>query len=182
MYGLINQGLKDLIQSQYGGNIWNQIQERAELETDHFLRMTPYPDEFTYKLIDASADVLALPHRDVQIMFGRHWMRFTSKEGLGDFFEVAGGNVFEFLRQIDEIHTRLRLNFSQLQSPSFRCFDVSKKTLRLEYYSHREGLSAFVIGLLHGVAEWFDTPVEVVHQPKKGDEQPYDIFLITMKK
>ena len=47
--------------------------------------------------------------------------------------------------------------------------------------SHRRGLSAFVIGLLHGLAEMFAVTAEVAHEQSRDAGADHDVFLITWK-
>ena len=180
MYGLVNQGVKDLVLNKFGEETWQSICDEAGLKSDRFLRMKSYPDDVTYSLVGAASKVLELSPEDILIAFGRHWVLFTAQGGYGDLFDMAGDNLFDFLHQLDELHTRVKLNFPELRTPSFRCTDVKASSLRLEYHSHRDGLSALVVGLLHGLSDRFQTPLDVTHEVKREDTGTHDIFFVSL--
>jgi hypothetical protein len=58
-----------------------------------------------------------------------------------------------------------------LRPPRFRLNVIDDTTMRLEYYSTRQGLAPMVVGLLKGLAIRFDTPVEIAHASRDGHEE-----------
>ena len=61
MYGLVNRALQQLVCSQRGEHIWNEIRAKAGVEDEVFMRMDSYPDDVTHRLVAAASDVLATP-------------------------------------------------------------------------------------------------------------------------
>lgn len=90
-----------------------------------------------------------------------------------------GGRSFgEFLKNLPNFHTRVVMMFPKLQPPSFECTDVQATELRLHYRSHRRGLSAFVIGLLEGLAEMFAVVGTITHEERLDEGADHDVFHI----
>jgi hypothetical protein len=59
----------------------------------------------------------------------------------------------------------------------FRVVDVDNVTMKLEYFSTRQGLAPMVVGLLKGLGIRFNTTIDIVHA-RSGD---HDEFTISMK-
>ena len=92
MFGLVNKGLEDMVCSQYGEETWEEIKSKAEVEIEAFISMDAYPDDITYRLVDAASAVMELPATDILEAFGRYWILFTATEGYGSLMEMAGDN------------------------------------------------------------------------------------------
>lgn len=140
--------------------------------------MRSYPDDVTYRLVGAASEVLATPADRLLIAFGEHWMTFTAQQGYGPILRLAGGDVIEFLTNLNALHDRLRSAFPALRPPRILCSDVTADSLRVHYHSERAGLAPFVVGLLHGLGRMFGTPVEVRHDRAKGPDHDHDEFII----
>ncbi len=60
--------------------------------------------------------------------------------------DAAGSNLWEFLGNLDDLHSRVGLMYPKLKPPSFRCKQISDTSLELHYESERPGLASLVIG------------------------------------
>ena len=163
MYGLVNKAVVDLVCSKFGVETWNQIKQKAEVDLDVFVSMDAYPDEVTYRLVGAASDVLKIPPEKVLEAFGEWWVLYTANEGYGPLLNASGSTLREFLMNLDALHARVALTMPNLKPPRFRLVDVDATTMRLEYYSTRQGLAPMVIGLLRGLGVRFKTPIEISH-------------------
>ena len=76
------------------------------------------------------------------------------------------------------MHTRIALTFPELDPPSFQCERIDDEHLRLDYYSHREGLAPMVVGLLQGMAQVFGQQLEIEYESHRDADQPHDQFSI----
>jgi Haem-NO-binding len=172
MFGLVNKGLEDMVCGQYGEEIWEEIKSKAEVEIEAFISMDAYPDDITYRLIDAASVVMKIPATDILEAFGRYWILFTATEGYGSLMEMAGDNLPEFLQNLDNLHARVGLSFPNLQPPSFLCSDLEAESLKLHYYSERPGLTPMVVGMLKGLGEKFNTDVDIqlTHSKAQGND------------
>jgi hypothetical protein len=172
MFGLVNKGLEDMVCGQYGEEIWEEIKLKAEVEIEAFISLDAYPDDITYRLVDAASVVMKIPATDILEAFGRYWILFTATEGYGSLMEMAGDNLPEFLQNLDNLHARVGLSFPNLQPPSFLCSDLEAESLKLHYYSERPGLTPMVVGMLKGLGEKFGTEVDVqlTHTKAQGND------------
>lgn len=179
MYGLVNAAVQDLVVSKFGAAKWEQIKAKAGVSVDTFSRMEPYPDELTYKMVGAASEVLGISADDVMKAFGAHWVLYTGREGYGEMFNIAGNSLKDFLFNLDNLHTRVGQNFAHLQPPSFRFDTLNERTVRMHYHSERKGLCPLVEGLMGGLAERFNTHVEVEHPVCSRKGANHCEFLLT---
>jgi len=178
MYGMVNKALEDMITERFGEDLWEQVKQKAGVDIHAFVSNEGYPDEITYKLVGAAHEVLALSVTEILHEFGRHWVLKTAREGYGGLLDAGGDNLCEFLQNLPNFHARVSLIFPHLQPPNFSVTDVEESSLRLHYYSTRAGLAPFVIGLLDGLGEMFNTPVRSTHEVVRGPQSDHDVFAV----
>ncbi len=178
MYGLVNKAIEEMVIRNHGEEIWERIKQAAGVEVDVFISNEGYPDEVTYNLVSAVSEQLEVPAPQVLEEFGIHWVLKTAVEGYGDLMEAGGKTLKEFLERLPTFHTNVALIFPHLNPPQFRCSDIDEHSLKLHYYSEREGLAPFVTGLLKGLSKHFRTPVRIEHVTVRGRDDDHDVFLI----
>ena len=98
MYGLVNQAIEDLVRAYHGGTAWELIKQTAQLQIEAFIGMEQYPDDVTYKLVDAASEVLGVPREEVLQSFGEHWVLFTAKKGYGEILSTVATPYRTFSR------------------------------------------------------------------------------------
>ena len=152
MYGLVNKVIKDAIFQRYGETAWQAICKRIKLEDDIFVNLEPYPDELTHRMVAEAASYTGQTIPDMLMEFGRHWIEYNAVHGYGDMLKLAG-----------------------------RCERISENQLKLHYRSERQGLEAFVTGMLQGLGQYFDTPLEVTHTGPCEKESICEEFIIDIK-
>jgi hypothetical protein len=181
MYGLVNKAVEGLICSRFGEETWERIKAKAGVDVDAFISNDGYPDETTYKLVGAASEVLGMPAAAVLEAFGEYWITHTSREGYGHLMDAGGRTLPEFLENLPNFHARVTLIFPKLEPPSFKVSDRTADSLRLHYYSHRQGLAPFVTGLLRGLGIMFKTGIEssIVSSRETGND--HDVFLVRWK-
>lgn len=178
MYGLVNQGIQDLVVQLGHDELWARVKQRAGVDLEAFVGMDVYPDDVTERLVAAASEILEVPPAEVLRTFGRHWILYTGRRGYGAVFEMMGRTLPEFLGNLDAMHARLSLSMPHLEPPSFECEQLGPEQLRLAYYSHRDGLAPMVVGLVEGLGEMFGLDVLVKQTLSKGDGADHDEFLI----
>jgi hypothetical protein len=178
MYGMINKAINDLVVTKFGADKWDQISQKAGVKDPAFINMVKYPDEVTYRLVGAASEVLGAPPAAIMEAFGEYWTVYSAREGFGHMLDFAGKNLVEFLRNLDNMHTRIALTFPELEPPSFRVTDVTDDSVRLHYYSKRPGLAPVVVGMIKGLGKRFDTPVAVTIGRTRDDGLDHDELLI----
>ena len=176
MYGMVNKAVEDMVVMHHGEAVWEQIKAEAGVDVEVFMSNEGYPDEVTYNLVGAASELLGLPAEQILIGFGEHWVLHTAQEGYGGLMAAAGRTLPEFLRNLPNFHSRVSMIFPKLQPPRFECTDISEGSLKLHYYSDREGLTSFVIGLMQGLGKMFKTPVTIRLLESKAKGADHDLF------
>lgn len=168
MYGLVNRAIREMVKSNFGDAKWNQICTEAGVDGGQFETMTAYPDSVTYALVGASSKVLNTDPAQLLQDFGEYWVLFSGRTAHGALMSTKGRTFVEFIQQLDAMHSRIAMTFTELTPPSFRCSKITQNSLTLHYYSDREGLAPFVIGLMRGVGKMFNLVLTTVQTVEKG--------------
>jgi hypothetical protein len=143
--------------------------------------MQSYPDALTYELVGCASAELGVPQDEFLRVLGKYWVSFTQAQGYGHLFEVAGPSLREFLFSLNELHVRVGRSFLNLRPPSFR-FESTEgnSALRMHYLSERKGLCPFVVGLLEGLSQRFETELaveEIACQRRGADHCEFNLKL-----
>lgn len=176
MYGLVNRALQSLVIQKLGRDSWREICEKAQIDEYGFVNFMPYPDSLTYQLAAEAAKQMTLTLEQVLEAFGEHWILFTVDEGYGDLINICGSSFVEFLSNINSLHARIRLLHPSISPPKIICSDIQNNSLRIHYYSKRDGLAPMVVGLVKGLAKRFDTSVDIKVIQAKADGHDHDEF------
>lgn len=179
MYGLINKAIQGLITEKFGEATWEDVRSRAGLSDEPFLPMEQYPDAVTYDLVQAATEVLQIPAEEVLQEFGIFWTMFTGAEGYKELMESAGDTFAEFVSNLDQLHARVKLLFPHLDPPSFLVFDREPNSLKVRYFSNREGLVPLVEGLFQGLANRFQVSLSVQHEQVVEGEKSHSLFSLS---
>lgn len=178
MYGMINRAVQEMVTSQFGEERWLTIAGKAGVPGGSFVAMQQYPDAVTYDLVGAASEELGMPAGDLLEAFGEFWVLYTAKEGYGDLLRSTGPTLRTCLQNLDMLHARVGLSFTQLQPPSFRCTNISEQRMTVHYYSDRAGLAPLVVGLLKGLGKTYDTPIQVSQTADRATGADHDEFLV----
>ncbi len=181
MYGLANKILQDMIVAQYGGDQWERISEKSDVDEAFFVQMNNYPDALTYQIVGAASEVLDAAPEEILHQFGEYWIEIAEQR-YEEMVDFAGKDLVTILDSVNGIHVRAALIFEDMKPPSFECTDVTEDSFRLHYDSAREGLAPFVNGLLVGLSKRLNTPVDIAHDRNRADGAPHDEFLVKYKK
>jgi len=179
MYGLINKAVRGLVTQVAGEEAWARIRQEAGVEDDDFISLEGYDDQVTYRLVDAASKELNMPAEDVLIAFGKYWVEYTAVEGYGELLNTAGSTFPEFLENLDQLHSRVKLTFPNLIPPRFSVTDKTDDSLVLHYYSEREGLAPLVVGLLQGLGSRFHQDVTAEPIESGAGETDHISFRVT---
>lgn len=176
MYGMVNLALEELVIKRAGRDVWQQVKLDANVDIELFARNQGYPDEITYALVGSASKRLNLQATELLKEFGIHWVLCTAEQGYSDLMAAGGTNLKDFLLNLPNLHTRISLLFPHLKPPEFRCSDVTEHTMSMHDVSPRSGLTAFVEGLLCGLGQRFQTPLQVVCTDCRDQGAEHDIF------
>lgn len=163
-----------------GPELWDRIRERAGLPTLSFVSLDTYPDEVTYRLVEAASEVLDMSPAAVLEAFGDYWVRYTAREGYGELMDAYGNDVQSFLRNLNAMHARVRMVMPGLKPPTFTIQEAGPGRFVLHYHSSRDGLAPMVVGLLRGLGAKFDQEISVEHTGRRGEGLGHDVFEVTV--
>ncbi|KAG9348305.1 hypothetical protein JZ751_002040, partial [Albula glossodonta] len=100
---------------------------------------------------------------------------------------TLGGNLYEFIENLDALHSYLSLSYKEMNAPSFRVERNSDGTMLLHYYSVRQGLCHIVPGILGAVArDFFKSQIrmEIINQKEEVERsrmKEHVVFLVTQE-
>lgn len=179
MYGLVNDAIKGLVVSNYGEPAWEAVKKESGIDVDRFLSHDSYPDQMTFDLAQAAANVLGVPLKTVLHAFGEYWVLVTAKQKYGAMLSTGGGSLKDFLLNLPSFHIRVMLLFPNLQPPEFQVSEVKDHSLNLHYFSDRNGLKDFVFGLINGLGKMYETPVAIELLESRDEGFDHEVFRIT---
>ena len=179
MYGIVNKAIEDLVKTNFGEQTWDAVKKRSGVEIDYFLSSEPYDDAITYQLAGAVSEEMNMPVGKVLEAFGEWWILKTGKEKYGGLMEAGGKNLREFLINLPLFHNRIMLMYPKLTPPEFKISDVEETSIRIHYYSKREGLQEFVRGLLQGLGKMYSTPVDIILLQSRDEGKDHEIFKVS---
>jgi hypothetical protein len=81
--------------------------------------------------------VLGVPAKTILEAFGEHWIQYTVDQGYGPMMAMYGSSVFEFLQNMNSLHSRIRLSFPELKPPIITCEQRPDGQLLVNYESER---------------------------------------------
>ncbi|XP_019388603.1 PREDICTED: guanylate cyclase soluble subunit beta-2-like [Crocodylus porosus] len=186
MYGFINTCLKSLVVEKYGEETWENLRIQAGVQ-DSFLTFEVYQDEITMLLIDKACKMLGVPSDMVLKQFGEYFFEFCKRSGYDHMLRTLGGNLYEFIENLDSLHSYLSLSYQEMNAPSFRVENNEDGSMHLHYYSDRRGLCHIVPGIIGAAAlDFFNTEIsmEIVNQTEEEErtgKKEHTVFLVTQK-
>ena len=178
MYGLLNQAVQAYVVSRHGDTMWTCVAEEVCPEDVPFLALELYPDGVTFSLVAALAAATGESADAMLADISKFFAGYFATRGYDDLMRATGGSFAQFVRNIDLLHTQVSTMFPDLKVPSFRVTDESGMSLRLHYYSSREGLAPMVVGLLQGVAARFGQELQISHDVIRGSGADHDEFFL----
>lgn len=182
MYGLINNALQNMICDKFGQEQWTNVLAASGVPADSFLTMRSYDDKITYDLAFAASDVLGAPVATCLEMFGEYWVLETASKSYGSLMDAAGGDLVEFLENLNALHDRITSTFLNYRPPEFQVERLSDGNFEIHYHSEREGFVPFVVGLLKGLAQRFECQMEILEVEEKDVAQGvHAVFKISVQ-
>ena len=178
MYGLVNQAIQGLVVDNFGEDNWKAIKQKAGVTEEAFLSNEIYDDSITFNLAVSASEVLNIPLADVLKTFGKYWIIKVGNEKYGPLMKSGGDNFIDFIVNLPNFHSRVMLIYSDIKPPEFIVEKATDSQLKLHYYSTRQGLTDFMFGLIQGLGELYQTPINIklIADRRNGDE--HDIFEI----
>jgi hypothetical protein len=179
MYGVVNKAIEGLVTEKFGQKTWEEIKAKAGLHIE-FVSKEMYDDAVTYSLIVAATEVLQMPTDKILNAFGNYWIMNTGLQHYGSMMRAGGKTLKEFMINLPAFHSRVMLHYPDITPPEFRIEEIDEKSFNVYYYSEREGLVEFTIGLLHGLAKMFNEKIETTILQHKNTISDPDIIFVKM--
>uniref|UniRef100_A0A9L0JEW6 guanylate cyclase n=2 Tax=Equus asinus TaxID=9793 RepID=A0A9L0JEW6_EQUAS len=185
-YGFINTCLQSLVTENFAEETWEQLKASAEVQ-DAFMTYTVYDDAITMKLIQEACKALGISMDAILKLFGEYFFKFCKMSGYDRMLRTLGGNLTEFIENLDALHSYLALSYQEMNAPSFRVEREADGKMLLHYYSDRSGLCHIVPGIIEAVAkDFFNTEVtmdilDVNEEEERTGKKEHVVFLIVQK-
>lgn len=161
MKGIVFNLLNDLVEEQFGMDVWDDLIEATSPSSKGiYTSVEVYPDEELLAYVAAISRHTGAPAEDVVRMFGAYMMgRFAQIHP--DFF--SGHTAKTFLKSVhDVIHVEVRKLHPDVVLPEFTYEDKSHNELTMHYHSPRK-LCHLAEGLIGGAAKIFAVEVGIRH-------------------
>ncbi|KAG7315327.1 hypothetical protein KOW79_021415 [Hemibagrus wyckioides] len=184
MYGFINTCLRTLVVEKFGEETWDQLRLLAEVQ-DTFMTYEIYDDVITIRLVQEACKMLDVSSEVVLKLFGEYFFSFCKMSGYDTMLRTLGGNLVEFIENLDALHSYLALSYQEMNAPSFRVERTKDGRTLLHYYSDRKGLHHIVPGIIEAVAKDFfgsKVTMSILEQPEEAErtgKREHIIFLMT---
>jgi guanylate cyclase soluble subunit beta len=181
MYGLINSAVQDMIVAHFGQEQWEDIHAHSQVPDDSFLSMRSYDDAITYQLVTSASEVLQAPVDTCLELFGMFWVKEIAAKSFAPLMEATGTHTIDFLNNLNALHDRISSTFTNYVPPEFQVeiMDEATGLFRVHYFSKRDGLTAFVVGLLKGLAKHFQDELEIIgldiHTQNPGTHSVFEL-------
>ncbi|EHB09859.1 Guanylate cyclase soluble subunit beta-2 [Heterocephalus glaber] len=185
-YGFINTCLQSLVIEKFGEKTWEKLKVSAEVQDD-FMTYTVYDDTITMKLIQEASKVLGVSLEAILKLFGEYFFKFCKMSGYDRMLRTLGGNLTEFIENLDALHSYLTLSYQEMNAPSFRVEKGKDGEMLLHYYSDRSGLCHIVPGIIEAVAkDFFDIDVtmdilDMNEEVERTGKKEHAVFLVVQK-
>ncbi|XP_058237368.1 guanylate cyclase soluble subunit beta-2 [Hemibagrus wyckioides] len=183
-YGFINTCLRTLVVEKFGEETWDQLRLLAEVQ-DTFMTYEIYDDVITIRLVQEACKMLDVSSEVVLKLFGEYFFSFCKMSGYDTMLRTLGGNLVEFIENLDALHSYLALSYQEMNAPSFRVERTKDGRTLLHYYSDRKGLHHIVPGIIEAVAKDFfgsKVTMSILEQPEEAErtgKREHIIFLMT---
>jgi hypothetical protein len=160
MKGMVFTMLEDMVVQQLGMDTWEKVLDRTELDSQGvYTSVATYPDEEFLALVKAVSEVGQIPIEKLIQEFGVFMFPSLAKK-----FPIFVGHEMtlkEFLKSIESvIHVEVRKLYPEAGLPTFKYEEPSENQLVMIYSSPRK-LCFLAIGLIHGAAHHFQTPIQI---------------------
>ncbi|XP_067287599.1 guanylate cyclase soluble subunit beta-2 isoform X1 [Pseudorasbora parva] len=185
-YGFINTCLKSLVIERFGEETWEKLRLMAGVQ-ETFMTYEIYDDLITLRLVQEACIMLDVSSEVVLKLFGEYFFSFCKMSGYDTMLRTLGGNLVEFIENLDALHSYLALSYESMNAPSFRVERMDDGRILLHYYSDRKGLYHIVPGIIEAVAkDFFDSEVTMTilnqsEEDERTGKKEHVVFLMVQK-
>jgi len=139
MYGFFNRAFEHYFIHTYGDTLWEEVKMNANFYEESFDEGTVYDDNMISDLMDVACDLLDIELEELQENFGESYFTHCLSSKHGKLLKALGGNLYDFLTNIDSLHDHLSSTFAGVKLPTFRVkHDNMQRSISVNYYSDRQ--------------------------------------------
>jgi predicted hydrocarbon binding protein len=177
MKGVIFNYLEDFIGGEYGLDKWEQLLTKCPMKGNGvFVGPQTYPDADFLAIVTVALSELGLDLDEMLRKFGAYVFQRLA----ADFPNYLEGysQPKDFLLSVEDvIHTEVRKLMKGSYTPEFKYRVLGVNELEIQYHSRRR-LCMLMEGILDGVGQHFDVPLNYEHEKctRCGDE--YCLFSV----
>ena len=160
MKGAVFQGISEFIESKFGLEVWQDIIDNNDLETEgEYLASDNYGDAELITIITALSSMTNLSPEDIQREFGAVFFQTLLSLVISRVKDID--NLFDFLRAVDSvIHVEVQKSDPMAYLPSLFYDQPDSEILVIRYLSVRK-MCFFAEGLIIGAANHFKQEVKI---------------------
>lgn len=155
MYGMIHRGLRDMVIEMRDEDAWGAIERDCGIGPGELISAGVYDDTVTIGIVQATARTLGQDLGECLRAYGRFWIRFAERGSYGAIMDFTGQDLGGFIGNLDRMHSAVSLAMPKARTPSFTLVSDEGNRLIVRYWSERQGLESFVVGLLEGLIARF---------------------------
>lgn len=159
MKGMIFNVAEKFIVEHYGEDMLDDIIDECTLITkEPFVGPGTYPDEDLVEIVVKAAEMLKISVGELLKKLGRY--SFGKLRDRHPEFVTPFTHPKPFLKSVEGvIHVEVKKLIDGVKLPTFQYADPADDELIITYFSERK-LYPFMEGLIQGVADHFETPIE----------------------
>jgi len=177
MHGVVMRGLQQFVVEEYDRSTWKEIKTETTDRSERYMPLKEYPDEELLSIIESAADELEHSREELLIEFGISLM-----DDLLDMYFVYFDDDWDALDVIEHveeaIHESLRArSLSTFTPPKLQTKRASTDAVVIKYTSDRQ-LCEFARGLIRGLAEAYDDPLEISEPRCMHNGDPYCVLVV----
>ncbi|XP_071165575.1 guanylate cyclase soluble subunit beta-2-like [Mytilus edulis] len=153
MFGHLNVFIKKFVTERHGPQSWSSIIKGLN-HSGNFSEKDQHDDELTQRLINLSVSHLNFKREAFLVLIGEYILHYFTRFGYDELIRLLGGNILEFVQNLDSIQNYLRDDYQDVIAPSFHCDEDSvSDRMILHYFSHRPGYHPLIRGFITEVAK-----------------------------
>lgn len=161
MYGMIHNGMREMVIDRLGEDEWRVIEGMINIGPPEMIGMTVYDDALTFCILGAIAGRLGQSVPECLRGFGRYWVSYAERGSFRSIMQFTGSTIESFIGNLDRMHRAVAAAMPEASLPSFRVIEAQPGRLLVQYQSKRSGLEPFVCGLFEGLLARFELVGEV---------------------
>lgn len=178
MYGMVNEGIRKFIIEKLGEDKWLEIVRIAKLESEFFVPLKTYPDKVTFDLVGAICEVMHISPEEALEAYGRYWIYFAETSGYENLLSMFGSDFRSSIQNLNHMHEHMGTFMTGIIAPAFHVYEEDEHQITVDYFSKRQGLSPFVLGLFYGLLDRYGQAGHVENLGPAGEGYRFRITFV----